>query len=49
MNEKFHKKYSVMIYEIDRYFYEHHKKRIKVYKNGQECILFKIDVYFTIF
>ena len=28
-------------------FYEHHKEKIKVDKNGCECILFRIDVYFT--
>ena len=28
-------------------FYEHPKEKIKVDKNGCECILFRIDVYFT--
>ena len=28
-------------------FYEHHKEKIKVDKNGCECILFRIDAYFT--
>ena len=28
-------------------FYEHHKEKIKVDKNDCECILFRIDVYFT--
>ena len=47
MNEKVLEEYSVRIYEIDSYFYEHHKEKIKVDKNGCECILFRIDVYFT--
>ena len=47
MNEKFLEEYSVRIYEIDPYFYEHHKEKIKVGKNGHEYILFRIDVYFT--
>ena len=47
MNEKFLEEYSVRIYEIDTYFYEHHKEKIKVDKNGWEYILFRIDVYFT--
>ena len=47
MNEKISEECSVRIYEIDRYFYEHHKEKIKVDKNGREYILFKIDVYFT--
>ena len=38
--------YSVKIYEIDPYFYEHHKEKIKVDKNECEYILFRIDVYF---
>ena len=28
-------------------FYEHHKEKVKVDKNGCEYILFRIDVYFT--
>ena len=47
MNEKILEGYSVRIYEIDPYFYEHHKEKIKVDKNGCEYILFRIDVYFT--
>ena len=47
MNEKIFEEYSVRIYEIDPYFYEHHKEKIKVDKNGREYILFRIDVYFT--
>ena len=39
--------YSVKIYEIDPYFYEHHKEKIKVNKNGHEYILFRIDACFT--
>ena len=47
MNENFFEEYSVKIYEIDPYFYEHHKEKIKVDKNEREYILFRIDVYFT--
>ena len=47
MNEKILEEYSVRIYEIDPYFYEHHKEKIKVDKNEREYILFRIDVYFT--
>ena len=47
MNEKFLEEYSVRIFEIDSYFYEHHKEKIKVDKNECKYILFRIDVYFT--
>ena len=47
MNEKILEEYFVKIYEIDPFFYEHHKEKIKVDKNGCEYILFRIDVYFT--
>ena len=32
MNEKVLEEYSVKIYEIDPFFYEHHKEKIKVAK-----------------
>ena len=41
--------YSVKIYEIDPYFYEHYEKKIQVDKNGCKYILFRIDVYFNKF
>ena len=47
MNENILEEYSVKVYEIDWFFYKHHKQKIKADKNGCECILFKIDVYFT--
>ena len=47
MNEKILEEYSVRIYEIDPYFYEHYRKKIQVDENGHEYILFRIDVYFT--
>ena len=47
MNEKIFEEYSVKVYEIDPYFYEHHKEKIKVDKNEREYILFRIDDYFT--
>ena len=47
VNEKLLEEYSVKIYKIDPYFYEHYKEKIQVDKNGREYILFTIDVYFT--
>ena len=47
VDEEILKEYSVKIYEIDLYFYEHCNKKIQVVKNGREYILFRIDVYFT--
>ena len=47
MNEKILEEYSVTIYKIDFYFYEHHKEKIKFGKNEREYIFFRIDVYFT--
>ena len=46
MNEKILQEYFVKTYEIDPYFYEHHKGKTKVDKNEREYILFRIDVYF---
>ena len=39
--------YSVKIYNIDPYFYEHYRKKIQTDKNVSEYILFRIDIYFT--
>ena len=47
VNEKILEEYSVKIYEIDPYFYEHYKKKIQTDENGSEYILFRIDIYFT--
>ena len=47
MNGKILEEYSVRIYEIDLYFYKHHKEKIKVDKNEREYISFRTDVYFT--
>ena len=47
MKEKILEKYSVKIHEIDPYFHEHHKEKIKVDKNGREYLSFRIDVYFA--
>ena len=47
VNEKILEEFSVKIYEIDPYFYEHYKKKIQVDKNERKYILFRIDVYFT--
>ena len=46
-NEKILEEYSVKIYEIDPYFYEHYRKKIETDENGSEYILFRIDIYFT--
>ena len=47
VNEDILEEYSVTIYENDLYFSENYKKRIQVDKNGQQYILFRINVYFT--
>ena len=47
MNEKILEEYSVKIYEMNPYFYDHYKEKIKADKNECEYILFRIDVYFT--
>ena len=47
LNEKILEEYSVNVYEIDPYFYEHHQEKIQMDKNGRKYILFRIDVYFT--
>ena len=47
VNEKILEKYSVKIYEIDSYFYEHYKEKIQTDKNDCKYILFRIDIYFT--
>ena len=47
VNEEILEEYSIKIYEIDPYFSEHYKKRIQVDKNGQQYILFRIDIFFT--
>ena len=47
VNEKILEKYSVKIYKIDPYFWEHYKEKTQVHKNGCEYMLFRIDAYFT--
>ena len=47
VNEKILEEYSVKIYEIDPYFYDHYRKKKQVDENGCKYILFRIDVYFT--
>ena len=39
--------YHVKIYDIDDYFRERYKEKIKYDKNGHKYILFKIDIYFS--
>ena len=41
--------YSVRIYELDPFFYEHYEKKIQADKNGRQHILLRIDVYFNKF
>ena len=47
VNEKVHEKYSVKVYKINLYFYEHYRKKKQVDENGCKYMLFRIDVYFT--
>ena len=46
MDGKILEEYSVKIYEIDTYFYEHHEEKTQIDKNEHDYI-FRIDVYFT--
>ena len=42
------KEYSVTIYQIDPYFYEHYeKKKQQVDENGKKYTFFRIDIYFS--
>ena len=45
VNEKILEEYSIKIYKIDPYFYEHYKKKYKLTKMGMNT--FRTDVYFT--
>ena len=45
VNKKILEEYCVKIYEIDPYFYENYKEKIRVNKNGHKFILFKTDVF----
>ena len=45
--EKILEEYCVKFYEIDSHFYEHYEEKIRVHKYGGNCILFRIDVYFS--
>ena len=47
VNKKIPEQYSIKVYKIDPYFYEHYREKIQVDKNGCEYILFRINVYFT--
>ena len=47
VDEDILEEYSVKIYEIDFYFYEHYNKKTEVDNYDREYILFRIDVYFT--
>ena len=47
VNEDILEEYSVKIYEIDLHFSENYEKRIQVDQNGQQHILFRIDICFT--
>ena len=47
VNEKILEEYTVKVYKIDPYFYEHHKEKMKIDKNGCKYVLFRIDVCFT--
>ena len=41
------KNHYVKIYETDDYFYEHYNEKIRTDKNGDEYILFRIDICFS--
>ena len=41
--------YYVKIYEIDDYFHKHYSKKIEYDKNDREYILFKVDIYFSVY
>ena len=45
VNEKTLEEYSVKIYEIDSYFYEHYEEKIQANKNGGKYTLFSNDIY----
>ena len=47
VNKEILEEYSVKIYKIDPYFYEHYNKKIRTDKNGRAYISFRIDIYFT--
>ena len=47
VNEKILEEYSVKIYDIEPYFYEHYNEKIQTDKNDREYILFRIDIHFT--
>ena len=47
MNQNFFEEYSVRVYEIDPFFYEHHKEKIKVDRNDHKYILLRNDAYST--
>ena len=48
VNEKILEEYSVKIYKIDPYFYEHYGKKYKLMKMDLYLyISFRIDAYFT--
>ena len=50
MKEKILEEYSVRIYEINPYFYEHHKEKIKVDKMGVKTYYLElISVLLNIF
>ena len=46
VNGKILEEYSVKIYEIDPYFYEHYRKKLQGDGNGCKYISFRTDVYF---
>ena len=39
--------YYLKIYDISNYFHERYKEKIKQHENGDEYILFRIDIYFN--
>ena len=46
VNEKILEEYSVKIYEIDPYFYEHYKKKYKLMKMGTNIYYLELMLVF---
>ena len=45
--KKILEEYSIKVYKIVPYFYQHYRKKIQVRDNGRKYILFRLGVYFT--
>ena len=43
--QKMLEEYFIKIYKIDTYFYKNYKEKLKIDKNGQECMLFSLIIF----